>query len=124
MNIKDLYEQKRLVAINLKDCIRDRGYTKISIANKLGMDKSELETILDGVVIDQELFESAIIQILGFLNMSADDLLFYCSKSKKKLTYTRYDDMSDTAKRQYYLLMDVIDLCSIYYEPNKVVVLN
>lgn len=88
------------------------------------MDKSELETILDGVVIDQELFESAIIQILGFLNMSADDLLFYCSKSKKKLTYTRYDDMSDTAKRQYNLLMDVIDLCSIYYEPNKVVVVN
>ena len=38
------------------------------------MDKSELETILDGVVIDQELFESAIIQILGFLNMSAVDL--------------------------------------------------
>lgn len=29
------------------------------------MDKSELETILDGVVIDQELFESDIIQILG-----------------------------------------------------------
>lgn len=124
MNIKDLYEQKRLVAINLKDCIRDRGYTKISIANKLGLDKSELENILAGVIIDQELFECAIIQILDFLKMSADDLLFYCAKSKKKLAYRRYEDMSDIAKRQYNLLMDVIELCSIYYESNEVVVLN
>ncbi len=84
MNIKDLYEQKSLVATNLKDCIRDRGYTKISIANKLGMDKSELENVLAGVIIDQELFESAIIQILDFLKMSADDLFFLLLKIKKE----------------------------------------
>ena len=56
--------------------------------------------------------------------MSADDLLFYCSKSKKKLAYRRYDDMSDIARRQYNLLMDVIDLCSIYYEENEIEMLG
>ena len=55
MNIKELYEQKSLVATNLKDCIRDRGYTKISFANKLGMDKSELENILAGVIEHDEI---------------------------------------------------------------------
>lgn len=49
MNIKELYEQESLAATNLKDCIRDRGYTKISFANKPGMDKSELENMLAAI---------------------------------------------------------------------------
>lgn len=120
MKINDLYEQKNLVASNLKNCIRDNGYTKISFANKLEIDKKELEDLLTGLTIDRELFEGLLIRILDFFNMSVEDLLTYCPKSEKKQTYGRYNEMSDVAKKQYDLLMNVVDLCSIYYEPNYI----
>lgn len=118
MKINDLYEQKSLIGINLKNCIRDKGYTKISFATKFEMDKKELEDLLAGLIIDRELFEGLLIRILDFLNMSVEDLLTYCPKSEKRQTYGRYNEMSDIAKKQYDLLMNVVDLCSIYYEPN------
>lgn len=47
--------------------------------------------------------------------MSVEDLVLYRSSSERKQTYDRYDEMSDTAKKQYNLLMDVVDLCAVYY---------
>ena len=53
--------------------------------------------------------------------MSVDDLMFYRSMPRKTVTavYSQNapadHEMSDTAKKQYNLLLDVIDLCTIYY---------
>ena len=32
MKFDELFEQRKLVAVKLKDCIRDKGYTKVSFA--------------------------------------------------------------------------------------------
>lgn len=54
--------------------------------------------------------------------MSVDDLMFYHSVPVKAATATVFSqnapmdhEMSETAKKQYNLLLDVIDLCAIYY---------
>lgn len=54
--------------------------------------------------------------------MSADDLIFYCSVSVKSANAMVFSknapvnhEMSGNAKKQYDLLLDVIDLCTIYY---------
>ena len=35
MEIDELSKQRNLIASKLKNCIRDKGYTKISFANKV-----------------------------------------------------------------------------------------
>ena len=54
--------------------------------------------------------------------MTAEDLMLYHSAPSKLSAATVYSEnapvdheMNDTAKRQYSLLLDVIDLCAIYY---------
>ncbi|WP_243182808.1 hypothetical protein [Blautia stercoris] len=55
-------------------------------------------------------------------NMTVEELMLYHSMPTKNDTMTVYSQnapmnhkMSDTAKKQYELLLDVIDLCAIYY---------
>ncbi len=53
--------------------------------------------------------------------MSEEELLFYNTKPLHNITavYSKNapsdHKMSDTAKQQYELLLDIIDLCTIYY---------
>lgn len=54
--------------------------------------------------------------------MSVDELMFYHSVSTKPITAAVFSknapathEMSEKAKQQYNLLLDVIDLCAIYY---------
>ena len=54
--------------------------------------------------------------------MTVEDLMLYHSVPKKVSTATVYSqnapmnhEMSDKAKKQYDLLLDLIDLCAIYY---------
>ena len=115
MEIDELFKQRSLIASKLKNCIRDKGYTKISFANKVAIEKSVLEEILDGSIADRKQFESTIRKSLDLLRMSVEDLVLYRSSSERKQTYDRYDEMSDTVKKQYNLLMDVVDLCAVYY---------
>ena len=56
------------------------------------------------------------------LNMSVEELMFYHSTSAKNINTAVFSQntpenykMSDLAKKQYDLLLDVIDLCAIYY---------
>ena len=56
------------------------------------------------------------------LNMSVEELMFYHSTSEKNINTAVFSQntpenhkMSDLAKKQYDLVLDVIDLCAIYY---------
>ena len=67
-------------------------------------------------------FDRHLQKILKLLNMTVEDLMLYHSTASKLLTATVYSqnvpmihEMNGTAKNQYNLLLDVIDLCTIYY---------
>lgn len=122
MKFDDLFEQRSLVASKLKDCIRDLGYTKVSFAAKADISRPTLDKLLSGNIDNKSSFDRHLQKILKLLNMTIDDFMLYHSASVKTVTATVFSqnapmdhEMSDTAKKQYNLLLDVIDLCAIYY---------
>ena len=50
MRFDDLFEQRSLVALKLKDCIRDRGYTTVSFAKKADISRTTLDKLLNGSI--------------------------------------------------------------------------
>lgn len=117
----DLFEQRSLVGAKLKDCIRDRGYTKISFARHSGISSLTLDELLNGSIDNKSSFVKHLQKALTLLNMTGEELIVYHSSAKKPATVVYpqnapYDhEMSDIARRQYDLLLDLIDLCAIYY---------
>ena len=121
MNFDELFEQRSLVASKLKNFIRDMGYTKVSFADKAGISRPTLDKLLNGTIDSKSTFDRHLNKILNLLNMSTDELMFYQPATTKSVTavYSQNapadHEMSDAAKKQYNLLLDVIDLCTIYY---------
>ena len=122
MKFDELFEQRSLVASKLKDVIRDMGYTKVSFASKADISRPTLDRLLNGSIDNKRSFDRHLQKILRLLNMTVEDLMLYHSVPKKISTATVYSqnapmnhEMSDKAKKQYDLLLDLIDLCAIYY---------
>ena len=122
MKFDELFEQRSLVASKLKDCIRDMGYTKVSFAAKADISRQTLDKLLNGNIDSKSSFDRHLQKILKLLNITVEDLMLYHSASSKLSEATLYSqnapmnhEMNDTAKKQYNLLLDIIDLCAIYY---------
>ena len=121
MRFDELFEQRSLVASKLKNCIRDKGYTKVSFAGKADISRPTLDKLLEGAVDSKTTFDRHMQKVLNVLGMTAEELILYRSASSKTVTAVYSEnapaghEMSDLAKKQYSLLMDVVDLCAIYY---------
>ncbi len=122
MRFDELFEQRSLVASKLKDCIRDKGYTKVSFAAKADISRPTLDKLLNGSIDNKSSFDRHLQKILKLLNMSVDDLMLYHfapTKIDEQAVFSKNEpmdyEMSDIAKKQYDLLLDIIDLCAIYY---------
>ena len=121
MRFDELFEQRSLVASKLKDCIRDKGYTKVSFAKKAEISRPTLDKLLNGSIDSKATFDRHLQKILKMLNMSVEELMFYSVKEDRPLiadysqNAPKEHEMSETARKQYDLLMNIIDLCTIYY---------
>lgn len=121
MRFDELFEQRSLVASKLKDCMRDKGYTKVSFAKKAEISRPTLDKLLNGSIDSKATFDRHLQKILKMMNMSVDELMFYSAQTSKSVmaVYSQNapedHEMSNTARKQYDLLMDIIDLCAIYY---------
>ncbi|MBP3871972.1 MAG: helix-turn-helix transcriptional regulator [Faecalicoccus sp.] len=119
--LEELFENRNLVAAKLKDCIRDKGYTKISFAEKAQISRPTLDKLLNGSINNKKTFDRHLQKILKTLDMSAKDLMLYAHTQNPKISavYSKNapaeHEMNDAALRQYNLLLDVVDLCTIYY---------
>jgi hypothetical protein len=93
----------------------------VSFASKADISRPTLDKLLNGSIDSKSTFDRHMNKILQMLNMSVDELMLYHQVSTKTVTavYSQNapadHEMSDTAKKQYNLLLDVIDLCTIYY---------
>lgn len=122
MTFDILFEQRILVAEKLKECLRQSGFTKVSFSKKTGISRPTLDRLLNGTIDSKSTFDKHLQKILFVLDMKAEDLLFY-HKSKVNqevdVVYSSNEPvnyvMSEKAQRQYQLLLDVLDLCTIYY---------
>ena len=121
MKFDELFEHRSLVASKLKDCIRDAGYTQVAFSSKADISRPTLDKILSGSIGSQTTFNRHLQKILSVLNLTVDDLVFYSTDHQQPVTavYSKNapenHEMSDKAKKQVELLLDVIDLCTIYY---------
>ena len=121
MRFDELFEQRSLVASKLKDCIRDKGYTKVSFAKKAGISRPTLDKLLNGNIDSKATFDRHLQKILKMMNMSVEELMLYSVQQSRPVVavYSQNapedHEMSDTAKKQYELLLDIIDLCAVYY---------
>lgn len=122
MNFDELFEQRNLVASKLKDCIRDKGFTKVSFASKVGISRPTLDKLLKGSVDNKSTFDRHLQKILKILNMSVEELLFYHCTFEPPIHVALYSknaplehEMNEMAKKQYGLLLDLLELCEIYY---------
>lgn len=122
MKFDILFEQRNLVASRLKDCIRDKGYTKVSFASKANISRPTLDKLLNGTIDSKKTFDRHLQKILKVLDMTVEELILYHLASSKPVTATVFSqnaplehERSETAKKQYDLLLNVIDLCAIYY---------
>ena len=57
MEINDLFDHRSLVAVKLKGCIRERGFTKVSFARKAGISRTVLDRFLEGNVDNERVFD-------------------------------------------------------------------
>ena len=81
-----------------------------------------LDKLLNGNIDSKSSFDRHLQKILKLLNITVEDLMLYHSAPSKLSEATLYSqnapmnhEMNDTAKKQYNLLLDIIDLCAIYY---------
>lgn len=118
MRFDELFEQRSLVASKLKECIRDKGYTKVSFASKAGISCSTLDMLLNGNMNSKSTYECHLQKVLIILDMSAEELMVYHFISDEPVTTALFSQnacLEHETKEQYNLLLDVIDLCAIYY---------
>ena len=122
MKINDLFEQRSMVAVKLKGCIRERGFTKASLARKAGISRTMLDKLLEGNIDNERAFDKCLCCALAVLSISAEDLIRFEPKAKPKIVDAIYlknapkdYQMSAKVQKQYGLLMDILELCEIYY---------
>lgn len=121
MNFDELFENRNLVASKLKDFLRDKGFTKISFAKKANISRPTLDKLLNGSLDSKAAFDRHMQKILKTLNTSASDLVLFSARREKPITavYSQNTpadhEKSATACKQFDLLMDIVDLCAIYY---------
>ena len=121
MRFDELFEQRSLVASKLKECIRDKGYTKVSFAQRAEISRPTLDRLLNGSIDSKTTFDRHLQKILKMMNMSVDDLMLYSVQQNRPVmaVYSQNapedHEMSDTARKQYDLLLDIVELCAIYY---------
>ena len=121
MEINNLFDNRKQIAVNLKNCIRDKGFTKVSFSDRVKISRPTLDKLLNGEIDSKKSFDKHISKILNVLNLSADDLMTY--QPIRTLTvqsvnsFNAPDKYQRDAKAQseYELLLDVIDLCALYY---------
>ena len=90
MKFDELFEQRSLVASKLKDCIRDRGYTKVSFAAKADISRPTLDKLLNGSIDSKSSFDRHLQKILKLLNMTVEDLMLYHSTASNLSMATVY----------------------------------
>lgn len=126
MRMDELFEYRTIVAEQVKKCMREKGFTKVSFAKKADISRPTLDKLLSGTITSKSTFDKHLQKILDALNMSADEMMTFTAVSQPSVEVVYSANapvdyqMSEKAQMQYNLMLDFIDLCSIYYKGETV----
>ena len=110
----------KLVGEKLKACIRSKRVTKVNICKKAKISRPILEELLNGEIDNKSVFDEHLYKILDSLKITPDFLMKALPETQQpdemclQAVFENYQ-MSEKAMREYELLQDILNLCSIYY---------
>ncbi len=120
MECDELFENQSLTASKLKAILREHGFTKASLCKRTDMSASTIDMILNAECNDKNTFDEYFQKILAGLKITVIEFLLYEDRFKEdaednsSAVFTEYQ-RNERAKKQYNLLLDILELCSIYY---------
>lgn len=115
-----LFETRKLVCEKLKACIRSKRVTKVNICKKAKISRPILEELLNGEIDNKSVFDEHLYKILDSLKITPDFLMKALPETQQpdemclQAVFENYQ-MSEKAMREYELLQDILNLCSVYY---------
>ena len=122
MSFDELFEKRDFVADKLKECLREKGFSKVSFAKRAEISRPTLDRLLNGEIDSKITFDKHMKKVLSVLDMSASELLLFHAGVENRKVEAVYSEnapgdyaMNGKAEKQYSLLQDVLDLCKIYY---------
>ena len=96
MSSKELLRQRKLIGTNLKNYIRDKGYTTISFAKKADIPYETLKQLLNGELLNDETeFVEIIKKVTNSLDISPETLLTMPHESMLKALKEQIDILSE-----------------------------
>lgn len=125
MDFDLLFEKRGLVAVKLKEYLREFGHTKVSFSKKVDISRPTLDKLLNGGIDNKVSFDKHLKKILDMCNLTPHELIsFDVRPPKVDVVYSQNApsdyQLTDKAKKQYDLLMDIVDLCTLYYSGERV----
>ncbi len=120
MVFEEMFDHRVYLGEKLKDYLRNKGYTKSSFCKKSEISRPTLDRLLNGEVENKRSFDKHFRKILACLDTNIDTILKTDTDSSDvEAVYSQNApenyQMNETAAKEYDLLMDVLNLCSIYY---------
>ena len=120
MSFDELFEMRKLTGAKLKKYIQSNGFSKVSFCKKAEISRPTLDKILNGEIDSKRTFDKHLNKILTSLSINPDTLMeFLPKKQNVDAVYSQNApidyQMNDTAKKEYDLLQDILNLCSVYY---------
>lgn len=112
---------RKITGENLECYIRSHGFSKASFCRKTGISRSELDRILSKEMSSLDIPEQHIRQITSVLHIEPDVLAGPPSVGKQRSVVSlpgvsEHLQMNEKEQKEYDLLQDILNLCSVYYE--------
>ena len=110
----------KITGENLEYYIRSHGFSKASFCRKTGISRVELDRILDEETGSLDVSDQQMRQIVSVLHIDPDVLAGPSSDEKQRSIVNLSGvsgqlQMNEKEQKEYDLLQDILNLCSIYY---------
>lgn len=120
MHFDELFEMRKITGAKLKDYIRSNGFSKVSFCRKAEISRPTLDKLLNGEIDSKSTFDKHLKKILTSLSIEPDVLMGFSPREQSvDAVYSQNApvdyQMNDTAKKEYDLLQDILNLCGVYY---------
>ncbi|MGN0482103.1 MAG: helix-turn-helix domain-containing protein [Lachnospiraceae bacterium] len=121
MQWNDLFEQRKVVGMKLKEYLRSKGFSKVSFCEKADISRPTFNKILNGEVENKNTFDKHMQKIFSCIHIAPEELLEFSGQKQAavEVVYSKNEpeayQMDEKAKKEYDLLQDLLNLCGIYY---------
>lgn len=116
-----IYENRYKIGENLRNFIKNNGYTKSSVSKLTGISRPTIDKLIKGEIDNNTTLKNHIDKIIITFNITLEQLISYEyveSENNEAMVASNNapeeHEISDKAKQMFKLLEDVVDLYEVY----------